>query len=75
MFKNFLIKQMLKRQMKGIPEAEQEKIIKMVSENPELFQKIGVEVEEKMKGGMDQMSAVMQVMQKYGDDLKRIKED
>jgi len=32
---------MLKSQMKDVPEAEQEKILKIVTENPELFQKIG----------------------------------
>ena len=62
---------MLKRQLKGVPEAEQERIIKLVSENPELFQKIGFEVQEKIKGGMDQMQATMLVMQKYKDELQK----
>ena len=49
MFKNFLMKQMLKRQLKGVPEAEQERIITLVTENPELFEKIGKEIQEKTK--------------------------
>ncbi|MFA6397228.1 MAG: hypothetical protein WDK96_00050 [Candidatus Paceibacterota bacterium] len=72
MFKNFLIKKMLKSQLKGVPEEEQEKIIKIVTENPELFQKIGVEVQDKMKQGKDQIGAMTEVMQKYQDDLKGI---
>jgi len=72
MLKDFLLKKMIKSQMKGVPEAEQEKMMKIVSENPELFQKIAVEVQEKVKGGKDQMSAMMEVMPKYQEELKKI---
>ena len=63
---------MLKSQMKGVPEAEQEKILKVVMENPKLFQTIGKEVQEEMKKGKDQTTATMEVMQKYQDQLKGI---
>ncbi|MBP6856615.1 MAG: hypothetical protein KBC42_03590 [Candidatus Pacebacteria bacterium] len=72
MFKNFLMKQMLKRQLKGVPEAEQERIIKLVTENPELFEKIGKEIQEKTKGGMPQSNATMVVMQKYQAELQKL---
>jgi hypothetical protein len=72
MFKEFLMKQMLKRQLKGMPEAEQERIMKLVTANPELFKKIGDEVQEKIKGGMDQMNASLLVMQKYKSELQKI---
>jgi len=72
MLKDFLLKKMIKSQMKGVPEAEQEKMLKIISENPELFQKIALEVQEKVKGGKDQMSAMMEVMPKYQDELKKI---
>lgn len=71
MFKNFLMKQMLKRQMKGVPEAEQEKLIAAVEKNPELFQQIAKEVEEKTKAGKNQMYAVMEVMKAHGDELRK----
>ncbi|AKM84329.1 TPA: hypothetical protein DCZ46_03195 [Candidatus Campbellbacteria bacterium] len=70
--KGMLMRKMLKSQMKGVPEAEQEKIFKIIEENPELFQKIATEVQEKMKGGKDQMSATMEVMGKYQSELKNI---
>jgi len=70
MFGNFLMKKMIKSQLKGVPEAEQEKIIEMVSKNPELFKKIALEVQEKVKGGKDQMAAMMEVMQKYQNELQ-----
>jgi len=72
MFKEFLMKKMLKSKMKDVPEAEQEQMMKLVMENPELFQKIGVEIQDKIKGGKDQMAATMEVMQSHQDELKKI---
>ena len=57
--------------MKGVPQAEQDKIFDMIEKNPDLFQKIGAEVQEKMqKEGKDQMVAAMEVMQKHKDLLQ-----
>jgi len=67
-----LMKKMLKSQMKGVPEAEQEKILELIEKNPELFQKIGLEVQAKMKEGKDQMAATMEVMQAHQGELKNI---
>ncbi len=72
MLKEFLLKKMLKSQMKDVPEAQQEKMMKLISENPELFQKIALDVQEKVKSGQDQTSAMMEVMPKYQEDLKKI---
>lgn len=72
MIKEFLMKKMLKSKMGDIPEAEQEKMIKLVTENPEFFQKIGSEVQSKMKEGKDQMTATMEVMQKHQEELKKL---
>lgn len=70
--KNFLLKKMLKSKMKDVPESEQDKMIALIEKNPDLFQKIGMEVQQKMKEGKDQMAASMEVMQKYQDELKKI---
>lgn len=74
MFKNFLVKKMLKSQLKktGLPEAEQDRIVELVIKNPELFQKIGNEIQEKVRGGMNQTTATMRVMEKYKDQLKDV---
>lgn len=66
------MKKMIKSQMKGVPESEQEKIFNMIEKNPGLFQKIAEETQEKIKTGKDQMAAAMEVMQKYQEDLKKI---
>lgn len=70
--KNFLMKKMLKSQMKGIPEAEQDKMIALIEKNPELFQKMGMEIQAEMKAGKSQMEASMSVAKKYEEELKKI---
>ena len=49
MFQNFLLKQMLKKQMKGVPPEQQEQIFTMIEKNPDFFMKIANEVQEKVK--------------------------
>lgn len=68
--KTFLMKKMMASQMKGVPQAEQDKLLAMIEKNPDLFQKIALEVQEKMKSGKSQMDATMEVSQKYKDQLK-----
>lgn len=71
MIKEFLMKQMMKRQTKNMPKDQQEKIMELVSKNPELFQKIGEEVDRRVKkGGESQMKATMEVMKKYQNELR-----
>jgi hypothetical protein len=70
MFQNFLLKKMLRTQ--GVPEAQIDTLIKMMEKNPELFKTIAKEVQEKIKSGMNQMDASMQVMKKYESELKKL---
>ncbi len=70
--KTFLMRKMLTSQMKGVPQAEQDKIFNMIEKNPELFQKIALEVQEEVKKGKDQMSATMEVAKRYEADLKKL---
>ena len=66
-----LIKKMLKSQMPGVPEGEIERIAGMIDSHPELFQKIGREIESKTKSGMNQQQAAMEVMKQYEIELRR----
>lgn len=68
--KSFLMRKMLASKMKGVPQAEQDKIFNMLEKNPDLFQKIGLEVQEEMKKGLDQMTATQNIVKKYETDLK-----
>lgn len=66
------MKKMLKSQLKGVPEAEQEKLISMIEKNPQLFEMIAKEAQAKIKEGKDQMTAMMEVMQNHQEELKKI---
>ena len=67
-----MMKQMLKRQMKGVPEAEQERIIAAVEANPDFFQNIAKEIDALQKQGRSQMAATMEVMRKHQGELQKI---
>lgn len=67
-----MMKKMLKAQMKDVPQDQQDMILTAVEKDPELFQKIGEEIQEQMKKGVDQMEASMTVMQRYRDELQAL---
>lgn len=69
---NFLLGQALKWKMKDVPEDQREQIMALVQKDPELFKKIGEEVEKRVKGGEPQMKATMEVMKKYRTELASI---
>ncbi|MDO8572559.1 MAG: hypothetical protein Q7S11_02165 [bacterium] len=72
MFQEFLLKKLIKSKLGDVPDEEINRIIKIVKENPTLFQTIASEIEQKVKGGQEQMSAATEVMGKYGDELKKL---
>ena len=70
---DFLLNQAMKWKMKDVPEAQREQIMALVKKNPELFKKIGEEVDRRVKkGGEQQMKATMEVMKKYKAELAGI---
>lgn len=70
--KDFFVRKMLESKMKGVPKEEQEKVFKMMEKDPELFQKIALEVQAEIKKGKSEMEAGMEVMQKYKDKLQSL---
>ncbi|NTV44130.1 MAG: hypothetical protein HGA67_00335 [Candidatus Yonathbacteria bacterium] len=70
--KQLLLKKTLASQLKGVPPEQQEMILKVVEENPELFQKIAMEMQAEMKKGKDQMAAAMTIMPKYQAELAKL---
>jgi len=69
-FKDLVLKKMLKNQLKGVPEDQQNMIIQAIEKNPKLFQDIAEEVQIKMKAGKDQQSATMEVMMSHQKELQ-----
>ncbi|MES2214084.1 MAG: hypothetical protein V4465_01690 [Patescibacteria group bacterium] len=72
MFQNFMLKQMLKSKMKGVPESEQERILALVEKNPDFFKKIGEEVEKRKKSGQSDLEATMAVMREHQSELQKL---
>lgn len=69
---NFVMKQMIKRQIKDRPQDQQQMIMSLVEENPELLKTISQEIQEKVKKkGISQEAAMMQVMMDHKDELQR----
>ncbi len=66
--KSFFLKKMLKS--KGVPDDQIDMVMTMMEKNPELFQKIAMEIDQKMKDGKDQTSAMMEIAKKYQNELK-----
>ena len=71
MFKDFLMRKMLKSQ--GVPEGQIDEALAVINKNPELFKKIAEEIQTKVKSGQGQMEASMEVMKKYEGELKALK--
>lgn len=71
-FKDFLTKQLLKKQLKGVSEADQEKIMALINRDPDFFRKIGDEIQTEVKKGKGQMEATMHVMKTHRDHLGRL---
>lgn len=68
--KNFIQRKMMERQMKDLPKDQRDKMMGAIEKNPELFEKISKETQQKMKEGKGQMAASMEVMRKYQNELR-----
>jgi hypothetical protein len=72
MIKEWITKKLLERQLKNIPEAQREMIMKLVEKNPELFTKISKEIEAETKRGTGQMKAMIDVMKRHQSALRDV---
>jgi hypothetical protein len=68
-FQSFLINQYAKWKMRDVPKEQRELMTSLVSKDPQLFKKIGEEIEKRKKGGENEMKAAMEVMKKYRSEL------
>jgi len=70
--KGFLMRQYAKHKMKDVPEGQRDMLIGMVEQNPDLFKKMGEEIERRKKGGASETQAAMEVMKKYRAELAEL---
>jgi hypothetical protein len=69
---SFILQQALKWKLRNLPESQREHIMGLVEKDPDLFKKIGEEVERRKKGGESEMKATMEVMKKYRSELQAL---
>ena len=62
----------MKSQLKNLPKDQADMIGAMIEKNPELFMKIAKEAQELVKGGTNQMAAMMEVSKKYKKELEQL---
>lgn len=72
MFKEMLMKKLIQSKLGDIPKEQQEKIVALVTKNPQLFQEIAVKIKSQMDSGKDQMKATMSVMEEYKDRIQKL---
>ena len=66
---SFLFKQYANWKLKDVPEAQREQMMALVQKDPELFKRIGEEIERRKKGGESEMKATMEVMKKHREEI------
>jgi hypothetical protein len=69
---SFLVNQYAKWKLKDLPEGQREQMTALVSKNPELFKKMGEEIERRKKGGESETKAAIEVMKKYRLELAEL---
>lgn len=74
MIPNFLMQKMVENQLKSLPPEKREKIISLISNNPEFFTQMAEDIQKELANGKDKMAAAMAVAQKNEQRLKELLE-
>jgi len=69
---SFLLNQYAKWKLKDVPPAQREQMTALVTKDPQLFKKIGEEIERRKKGGEGETKAALEVMKKYRTELSAL---
>lgn len=72
MFKEFLMKKLIASKLSNLPKDQQEKIIRIVTKNPKLFEEIALKIKHKMDAGANQMMATTTVMKEYQGQIQKL---
>jgi hypothetical protein len=70
--KSFFIKKLIDNKLGHLPPDVREKLVTVIGKNPELFKKIGEEIELRVKSGMSQQHAMMKVMELHKGELQKL---
>jgi len=66
------MRKMFERELGGLPKEERERLMKVMNENPGLFSKMGASISEKIKNGVDKMSAARLVAEEFKTELSNL---
>jgi len=69
---SFLLNQYAKWKLKDVPAAQRGQMTALVTKDPQLFKKIGEEIERRKKGGESETKAALDVMKKYRIELSAL---
>ena len=69
--KDFFVKKLLESKLKGMPPEQRDMIVKLLQDNPALFEKIGGEIKQKTKEGKSETAAALETMRKYQAEIQK----
>lgn len=69
---NFIVKSLIKKQLKGVPDEQIDMIIGAIEKDPAFFQRLAQEIKQKVDSGMTEQAAAQELMTKHGEELKKI---
>lgn len=69
---NFLVKSLLKKQLKGVPDEQVDMIIAAIEKNPAFFQQMAEKIKELKAQGMSDQDAAQRLAGEFGGELKGI---
>lgn len=69
------MKKLLEHQLKNVPPEHRDRLIAVISKNPDFFKQLNTEIEKEVKSGKSQMKASMEVMRKHQAELQKLMQD
>ncbi len=72
MFKELLLRKLIESKLGNMPKEERERLIRIVTEHPALFQKIAMKIKQQTDSGKDQQAATLSVMREYEGQIRKI---
>ena len=68
---NFIIKSLIKKQLKGVPDDQIDMIINAIEQDPDFFKTLAEKIKAKMAQGMNEQQAAQAIMAEHGEELKK----
>ena len=72
MFKEFLMRKLIQSKLGNMPKDDQERILRIVTKNPALFQTIAVKIKGLMDSGKSQNDASIAVMREHQSEIQKL---